>query len=143
MAGPSLIAEGGTLITTKEDAKYEVFNGLHMEAALENLRSSLEGQTPEYCEALSWWDDVIARIFQQGLLFTVYEFQDGAYTHLRHRAVQALSHEEDSNKMLHTTMLQKSKLVRSYYEAEGNDWPKAQNALLEALGSHKRRTVSR
>ena len=143
LAGPSLIAEGGTLIPSKEDAKYVIFNGMHMVLALIRLRTELEGKTIEACEALPWWDDAIARIFQHGLTFIVYEFQEGVYTHLRHRAVQALAHEEDSNKMLHTTMLQKSKLARSYYESEGNDWTKAEKSILEALGVHRRRTVSR
>ena len=143
LAGPSLIAEGSRIILSKEDAKFVIFNGLQIVSALLRLKTEIDGKSTAECETLPWWDDTIARIFQHGLLFVVFEFQEGAYSHLRHRAVQALAHEEDSNKMMHTTMLQKSKLVRSYYEQEGNDWAKAEKSILDALGAHKRRTVSR
>ena len=143
LAGPSLIAEGGKIITSREDGKCVIFNGKHMITALKRFGDTIEGLTEAQLESIEWWDDVVARIFQHGLSFTVFEFQDGVYSHLRHRSVQALAHEEDQNKLLHTTMLQKARLVRSYFEEEGKDWSKAEKSILEALGQHKRRTISR
>jgi len=93
LAGPSLVAEGGRIISSKEDGKYVIFNGKHMVAALQRIASTtLQGLSDAQLEALPWWDDAVARIFQKGLSMAVFEFQDGVYTHLRHRSVQALSH---------------------------------------------------
>ena len=71
LAGPSLIAEGGKIIFSKEDAKFVIFNGLQIVSALLRLKTEIDGKSTEECETLPWWDDAIARIFQHGLLFIV------------------------------------------------------------------------
>jgi hypothetical protein len=90
-----------------------------------------------------WLTDALQAVFSQGLLFTIYEFQHGPYSHLRHRSVQALSHEEEQNKLYHTTMQQLAQLVRAYYVREHSDWNKAQEALTAELGESKASTVRR
>ena len=39
LAGPSLIAEGGHIILSKEDAKFVIFNGLQIVSALLRLKT--------------------------------------------------------------------------------------------------------
>ena len=90
----------------------------------------------------SWLPDALAKVFDAGLLFSVYEFP-GVYTRLRHLSVQALSHEEEQNKLYNTTLAQKARLVRSYYLQERMDWNKAQSVLTAELGLSKARTVAR
>jgi hypothetical protein len=162
LAGPSLIAASGTKLTSCEDGKYIIFNGKHVVKALMVARERAAGATAAESEAGSaanagtagataavgegaaaWVTDALTQIFEVGLLFTIYEFQAGAYTSLRHQTVQALSHEEEQNKLYHTTLAQKAQLVRQYYVAERMDWAKAQAALTAELGQAKARTVTR
>ncbi len=139
---------------SSEDGKLVIFNGKHVAQALLVVRDQYRGLAPREAGSTAegsagstageeaWATDALVKIFNEGLMFAVYEFP-GAYSHLRHQSAQALSHEEEQNKLYHTTLAQKAKLVRAYYARERMGWAKAQAALTAELGLTKARTVAR
>lgn len=72
----------------------------------------------------------------------IYQYP-GPYDRLTHLTVQALAHESDQNKLYNTTLLDKARLVRAYFEREGRDWGKARDAIVKVLGQQKMSTISR
>lgn len=94
LAMPSLLSEGGRLLTSNEDGHLILFNGKHAVAALQALAPRVAAMSDEEKEACEWLGGALHAVFNDGLAMGVFEF-DGPYERLMHIAVQTLAHEED------------------------------------------------
>lgn len=94
LAMPSLLSEGGRLLTSNEDGNLILFNGKHAVAALQSLAPRVAAMSDGEKEACEWLGGALTAIFKDGLAMAVFEF-DTPYDRLTHIAVQALAHEED------------------------------------------------
>ena len=141
LKGPSLIADdGGKVQYPIEDGKAILFDGKHLVKVLQTLKEEKHLQCPkeELGDCLA---DPLEEIFINGLKMEVYQFTE--YDKLRHECWQALAHEAESNKLLHTTLNQKAQLMKKYFIREGNDWAAAREAVLATMGAARLSTVNR
>lgn len=160
LMGPSLVQQDNKMVLSATDGRFVIYNGKHFISALLRCQelagvgvstpatgvgvsalAATDGPTTAEGQ-MEWLTDQLVDVFTQGLSVALFEFPDG-YSNLRHRSIQALSHEEEHNKLYHTTLAQKARIVREYYFREKNDWDKAQKALTAELGQQKARTVHR
>ena len=141
LKGPSLISDdSGKLQHSTTDGKTVLFEGKHLVQALLNLKNGKYDVIPME-EMGDWLVEPLEEIFKSGLKMEVYQFPE--YDRLTHECWQALAHEAESNKLLHTTLNQKAQLMKKYFVREGRDWSAARDAVLTILGSQKTSTVNR
>ena len=160
LAGPSIVYDQGNPLVASDGGSV-IYNGKHCIAALKRVREKWlalagssapvgsaalalvgspaeDGSTAEAgSSAPDWLTGQLLSVFEKGLLVTKYNFTE-SYDNLRHQSMQALAHEEDSNKMLHTTLEQKARVANAYFERCGRDWAAAQRRWCKGWGKRKR-----
>ena len=140
LAAPSLIAENDKIRISREDGRLQLYNGKHWIQCLKNVQEQL-GDIVDL-EAQVWYTNELKEVFSVGLRVDVFEFIE-PYDALHHQTVQSFAHETDQNKLYNTSILQKAKLVKAYFEREGRNWHRVQQALVASLGESKRSTINR
>lgn len=141
LAGPSVVHVQGQPLFSAHDGGAVLFNGKHCVAALMRVREKWL-QAVAGSPAPDWLTGPLLSVFEEGLFVSIYDFEE-PYDPLRHQSMQALAHEEESNKLFHTTLEQKARLASAYYERCGKDWSAAQKALVQVLGPKKVSTIAR
>ena len=142
LKGPSLISDnGGKVMHSTTDGNVILFDGKHVVAALRNVYDQYASKSEEERAGLEWLSEPLEEVLTKGLKMEVYQFAE--YDRLTHKCWQALAHEQESNKLYHTTLHQKAQVMKDYFAQEGNDWVKARDAVLGVLGVQKLSTVNR
>jgi len=132
---PSVLQEGEKKITSAEDGRYVLNNGLHAVKALKNVAAEVETMD----ESPIWMNSELAEIFSGGgLLVDVVEYSTQDRT--ARYAMQALSHEQDQNRYRPATLKNKVDLVERIFKST-KDWSMVMKQLLDVLGASKRSTV--
>ena len=118
------------VLTSTTDGGLVLYNGKHVVTALKKVQAKYDSMKEDERADQPWICPALKNVLEKGLMLAVYQFPD-SYDRPRRQAVQGLSHEEEQNKLYHTTLQQKAKLVRAYFVREGNDWTKAKASLLQ------------
>ena len=111
LKGPSLIADdSGRLLNSTTDGRIILFDGKHLVQALQNLLNDKYNAGLSAEDNSEWLVEPLEEIFKSGLKMEVYQFPE--YDKLTHECWQALAHEQDNNKLLHTSLNQKAQLMK-------------------------------